>query len=116
MLSHNLPREALSPTTTPFCIGIILPLFGGAQRRRRGTQLGGHGPVCLPFHFAARRQGPSVHSGFVPRCSRARRVRRSLLLPHARSARAGCRRQRAAWRNRDLDRAVFTLLGGAGTL
>src|SRR5262249_10410547 len=70
-------------------------------------------PLRVPLHLAPRCQGPGVDPGAVPRGARARRLRGPLLLSDARPARARRRRQCVAQGDRDVDRALSALFGGA---
>src|SRR5262245_37086031 len=71
----------------------------------------GHGPLRGQLHDAARRQGACFDSGAVSFCAHARRVRRPLLLSHARPDGGRCRRQRAACGDQQTDRTVPALCG-----
>src|SRR6185295_10785331 len=88
-----LPREWVSPASHP------------AGRAR------GYGPFRVQLHVAARREGTRVDPGALPRGAGARCLRRPLLLSGARPARGGCRRQRAARRDRDADCTLSALFG-----
>src|SRR5262249_61624454 len=74
---------------------------------------GRHESIRVALHAAARREGPGVDPGAVPRCARPRWLRRTLLLSDARPAGARCRRQCAPGGDRGADRALRALFGGA---
>src|ERR1700742_2814238 len=96
----------------------IIPYAGEAidpawRGRSGGLSKGRNGPLCFPLHAASRREGPGVDPRAIPCRARARWVRRALLLSGARPAGARRRRQCAAEGDRDADRALLALFGGA---
>jgi hypothetical protein len=99
MIAHNFPYAAA--VMEPDCHG------------RSWVNKGRHGPFCVALHAASRRQGAGVDPGAVPGGTGARWLRRPVLLSDARSAGAGCRRQRPAGGNRGADCTLFALFGGA---
>src|SRR6478609_3662144 len=106
MITHSIPDGEAAPKNAS---------AGQAPECPAPVNQGRHGPFCVPLCVAARRQRAGVDSGIVPRGARARRVRGALLLSDAGPAGARCRRQRVAEGNRDVDRALFSLLGGTRT-
>src|SRR5205807_5001 len=84
--------------------------FGG-----RGN-FAGHGSFRIQLHIAPRCQGPRLDPGLLSRGPRPRWLRRALLLPGAGPARRGCRRQRAARRDRSTDHRLSALFGPARRL
>src|SRR6476646_7276367 len=106
MITHSIPDGEAAPKNASEGHAPECPAPVNQER---------HGPFCVQLCVAARRQRAGVDSGIVPRGARARRVRGTLLLPDAGPAGARCRRQRAAEGNRDVDRALFSLLGGTRT-
>src|SRR5262245_7378466 len=96
----------------------IIPYSGEAldpawHGQSGGLSKGCHGPLCLPLYAAARCEGSGIDPGTVPCGARARRLRRALLLSGARPTGARCRRQCAAQGDRDADRTLRALFGGA---
>src|SRR5262245_63777239 len=85
----------------------------GAPRRSAGVHQERHGPLRVELHLAARLQGPSLDPGTVPRRPRPLRIRTPLLLSDTRSTGARRGRECVAEGNRDADRTLSALLGGA---
>src|SRR5215831_17490223 len=112
MITHSVPCDDAAPKTAP-AGAVSATRTAGAPRRSAGVHQGRHGPLCVELHLAARLQGPSLDPGIVPRRARARRIRRPLLLSDARSTRPRRGRECVAERNRDADRTLSALLGGA---
>ena len=104
MITHSIPNGEAAPKNAS---------GGQAPGCPAPVNQGRHGPFRVPLYVAARCQGAGVDPGAVPRGARARWLRGALLLPDARPAGARCRRQCAAQGNRDVDRALFALFGGA---
>ena len=104
MITHSIPNGEAAPKNAS---------GGQAPGCPAPVNQGRHGPFRVPLCVAARCQGAGVDSGTVPRGARTRWLRRALLLSDPRPAGAGRRWKCAAPGNRDVDRALFTLFGGA---
>src|SRR6266404_7857237 len=114
MITHSVPcGDAASKTASAGAARVAWARAPGARKRPAGVNQGRHGPLRLPLHLAPRYEGPGVDPGAVPRGARARRLRGPLLLSDARPARARRRRQCVAQGNRDADRTLSALFGGA---
>src|SRR5262245_1774969 len=117
MITHDIPYadvELDSPRVGRARMGADLRADAADAKPGQPAGLTGrHGSVRVALHVAARREGPGVDSGAVPRCARARWLRGPLLLSDARPAGARCRRQCAAGGDRGTDRALRALFGGA---
>src|SRR5262249_1783388 len=114
MITHSIPCGRAAPKTAPAGVARTGQARAGvALGQPAGLDQGRYGPLRGALHVASRRQGAGVDPGAVSCSARARRLRGSLLLPDARSAGTGCWGQRAAQGDRELDRAVSALFGGA---
>src|SRR5437899_474084 len=111
MITHNSPCGPVSSKTT--AAGDRRELLARAGAAPGPPVRGCHGPLRVPLHAAARYQGTRVDSGAISRGTRARRIRRPLLLSDSRPAGARCRRQCIAQGNRGADRPLPSLFGGA---
>src|SRR6185295_235758 len=121
MITHDIPSAGAASKTAgdaragrAFVPRRQLPALALAPPEQPARPLQGrYGSVRVPLHLAARCQGPGVDPGAVPGGLGARWLRGPLLLPDARPA--GARRwwQRVAQGNRDADRALSALFGGA---
>src|SRR3981189_3538501 len=106
MVTHSIPDGEAAPKNAS---------AGQAPECPAPVNQGRHGSFRVPLCAAARCQGAGVDSGPLPRGPRARRLRGALLLSDTRPAGTRRRRQCAAQGNRDADRGLFTLFGGART-
>src|SRR5215468_10042811 len=114
MITHSVPcGDAASKTASAGAAREAWARAPGAPKRPAGVNQGRHGPLRVPLQLAPRYEGPGIDPGAVPRGARARRLRGPLLLSDARPARARRRRQRVAQGNRDADRTLSALFGGA---
>src|SRR6266436_2869353 len=114
MITHSVPcGDAASKTASAGAARVAWARAPGARKRPAGVNQGRHGPLRVPLHLAPRYEGPGVDPGAIPRGARARRLRGPLLLSDARPARARRRRQCVAQGNRDADRTLSALFGGA---
>src|SRR5262252_1218405 len=114
MITHSVPcGDAASKTAPAGPARVPVARAAVTPKRPAGVNQGRHGPLRVPLHLAPRCQGPGVDPGAVPRGARARRLRWPLLLSDARPARARRWRQCVAQGDRDADRALSALLGGA---
>src|SRR5262244_468018 len=114
MITHSVPcGDAASKTAPAGAARVPVARAAVTPKRPAGVNQGRHGPLRVPLHLAPRCQGPGVDPGAVPRGARARRLRGPLLLSDARPARARRRRQCVAQGDRDVDRALSALFGGA---
>src|SRR6266851_10169230 len=114
MVTHNIPCRGAAAQTAPAWVAWTPAARARvAPEQAAGVNQGRHGPLRVPLHLAARRQGAGVDPGALSRGARARRLRGPLLLSGARPARARCRRQRPAQGDRNADRPFSALLGGA---
>src|SRR5438094_6250008 len=111
MITHSVPcGDAAFKNASAGAARVAWARAPGARKRPAGVR---HGPLRVPLHLAPRYEGPGVDPGAVPRGARARRLRGPLLLSDARPARARRRWQRVAQGNRDADRTLSALFGGA---
>src|ERR1700730_15675369 len=114
MITHSVPcGDAAYKTASAGAGADAWARAAEAAKRPAGVNQGRHGPLRVPLHLAPRYEGPGVDPGAVSRGARARRLRGPLLLSDARPARARRRRQRVAQGNRDADRTLSALFGGA---
>src|SRR5262249_53307785 len=112
MITHTVPCGDAALSTAPAGVARAPAARAGATPARPAG-VGGHGPLRVQLHLATRCQGAGLDPGALPRGARARRLRGPLLLSNTRPARARCGRQRVAQGNRDSDRTLSALFGGA---
>src|SRR5438067_2306167 len=112
MITHSIPHGDAAPETASVGMARTPAVRAGAAPKRPAG-VGGYGPLRVQLHLTARHQRAGLDPGPVPRRSRARRIRGALLLSDSRPSGARCRRQRVARGNRDSDRALSALFGGA---
>src|SRR5256885_9607739 len=113
MLSQKVPVATASMTALLLAAshrGFSAEILGGTGNSP------GHGSFRIQLHVTPRREGARLGPGVLPCGPCPRRLQWPLLLSGAGSAGGGCRRQRAAQRNRSADHKLSAVFGRARRL